>query len=72
MTTSAEVLETLGLRKGSATASNIRLAARIADDQGICQRGDVQRAFPGLAPEFHTTTTLTTLLLVLGCQSGGE
>jgi hypothetical protein len=65
MMKSKQILSDLGLAIGTCTASYVRLAYRLADDEGTIQAGDMLQL--SSEPTLHTTTHLRSLLISAGC-----
>jgi hypothetical protein len=61
-----QILSDLGLELGSCTAGYVRLAYRLANDEGTIQAGDMLRLTSD--PTEHTTSNLRTVLLRAGCE----
>lgn len=62
----SDILSDLDMSLGTASKSAVKLAYRLADDGGTIQAGDMRQLTS--APERHTTTSLTSALLMLGCK----
>jgi hypothetical protein len=65
--TAYEILSDLDMTLGTASKSKVKLAYRLADDGGTIQAGDMIRLTDD--PRKHTTTSLTSALLMLGCKT---
>lgn len=61
-----QILADLELRRGACSKSYIRLAYRLADDEGTIQAGDMLKLTS--APTEHTTSNLREVLLRAGCK----
>jgi hypothetical protein len=66
MTSARQILSDLGLRKGTCSASYIRRAYRLANEEGTIQARDMLKL--SSEPTEHTTSNLTTVLLRAGCE----
>lgn len=65
-----QILSDLNLRKGTCSASYIRRAYRLANDEGTIQAGDMLELTN--KPTEHTTSNLRTVLLRAGCGDASE
>ena len=66
MTTPISILSDLDMTLGTASKAAVKLAYRLADDGGTIQAGDMLQLTSD--PRKHTTTSLTSALLMLGCK----
>jgi hypothetical protein len=64
-----KILSDLDMTLGTGSKAAVKLAYRLADDGGTIQAGDMLRLTSD--PRKHTTTSLTSALLMLGCISAG-
>jgi hypothetical protein len=70
MTSATQILSDLDLRKGTCSASYIRRAYRLANDEGTIQAGDMLELTS--EPTEHTTSNLRTVLLRAGCEDASR
>ena len=63
--TAASILADLDLTIGTARASDVQHAYRLADHEGTIQASDMLALVSD--PRHHTTTSLRNALLILGC-----
>ncbi|HKJ61162.1 MAG TPA: hypothetical protein VKA94_04095 [Hyphomicrobiales bacterium] len=66
MTSVNQILSDLDLRNGTCSASYIRRAYRLANDEGTIQSGDMLELTS--EPTEHTTSNLREVLLRAGCE----
>lgn len=66
MTATTRILADLDLTLGTARASDVQHAYRLADDEGTIQASDMLALSSD--PRRHTTTSLRSALLMLGCE----
>lgn len=60
------ILADLDLTIGTASKADIQRAHRLADDGGTIQADDMRRLSSD--PRHHTTMSLRTALIILGCD----
>jgi hypothetical protein len=66
MTSANQILSDIDLRIGTCTPSYIRLAYRLASDEGTIQAADMLELTS--EPTQHTTSNLRTVLIRAGCE----
>jgi hypothetical protein len=66
MTSAKQILSDLDLTIGKCSARYVRLAFRLANDEGTIQASDMLQLTSD--PKQHTTSDLRTVLMRAGCE----